>query len=542
MRTIYRGARVYVSKRRYAEAILVDGEKIRAVGSDEAIMEMSKAGDEIVDCRGCSIVPGLVDTHLHMIMLGETMRRPSIFGARSKADLVERCTAFAKRSPELVDRAIIAMGWNQDLFDDGHELPDRHLLDQIANDRPVMLSRVCGHVAAANTRLVEMIEASLAGARYPDDEMPIGEDGIPTGVLRERAVSAAEKIVRDAMRDDARDLLTTAIAHAASMGITGVQSNDAGSSTDDADRIFSLVRGVYSGEERGLIRYRHQVCFKSPDDFRASVESGEYSRRDELYPSTSRLSLGPLKLFKDGSLGGRTAMMRGGYAGSPDERGILVLDDETVDDFFRVAEQARVQVVVHAIGDGAIGSVIDAIERATDGSNGLRHGINHCQITDGDLIDRIVADDILVFAQPIFIDSDMKIVESLCGRELASTSYAFGTLIRRGAHLSYGTDAPVEGCDPFLNIYEAVTRKDRNGAPAEGFFAGERVDVETAIDAYTAASAYAEFAEHRRGRIAPGMDADLTIVDRDIFEIPPDEIKDARAAATIVAGERIFEA
>lgn len=152
-------------------------------------------------------------------------------------------------------------------------------------------------------------------------------------------------------------------------------------------------------------------------------------------------------------------------------------------------------------------------ERAfVDGKNKLRHAVVHCQITGSGLLDRIARDDVLVFGQPIFLDYDMNIVEKLYGKELAFASCAFGALLRKGVHLSYGTDCPVEDCNPFPNLYMAVTRKDRHGRPADGFYPGECVDVETAVDAYTLKSAYAEFQEDVKGRIKPGYYADMVLL------------------------------
>ena len=199
-------------------------------------------------------------------------------------------------------------------------------------------------------------------------------------------------------------------------------------------------------------------------------------------------------------------------------------------------------MITHCIGDEAVRRTVECYERAfVDGKNKLRHAVVHCQITDRALLERIAKDDILVFAQPIFLDYDMNIVEKLCGKELASTSYAFGTLLRMGVHLSYGTDCPVEDCNPFPNIYIAVTRKDRQGRPAGGFYPGECVDVETAIDAYTMESAYAEFQEDVKGRLQPGYYADMVLLDRDIFTVDPMEIKDILPVMTIVGGKVVYQ-
>ena len=164
----------------------------------------------------------------------------------------------------------------------------------------------------------------------------------------------------------------------------------------------------------------------------------------------------------------------------------------------------------------------------------------HCQITNREILERIKEEKILVFAQPVFLDADMKIVEELCGKELASTSYAFGTLLRNGVHLSYGTDCPVEDCNPFVNLYMAVTRKDKEGRPEGGFYPSECVDVETAVDAYTLESAYAEFMEDRKGRIREGYYADMVVLDADIFTVDVMKMKDILPVLTMTGGKTVY--
>ena len=176
-----------------------------------------------------------------------------------------------------------------------------------------------------------------------------------------------------------------------------------------------------------------------------------------------------------------------------------------------------------------------------NGKNPLRHALIHCQITNKAMLENIAKNNVLVMYQPIFLDYDMHIVESRCGKELASTSYAFNTLDKLGGKISYGTDCPVEGCNPFLNIYCAVTRKDLKGNPEGGFYPEECVDIYTAVDAYTEGSAYAEFMENKKGRIKEGFYADMVILDKDIFTIDPIEIKDIKVLLTMVGGKVVYE-
>jgi len=203
-----------------------------------------------------------------------------------------------------------------------------------------------------------------------------------------------------------------------------------------------------------------------------------------------------------------------------------------------------IQVVTHAIGDLALEETMDSYEKAfIDGENKLRHALIHCQITDQAILDRIVEKGMLVMAQPIFMGSDMGVMDQVFPPELNETSLNFGTLLRRGAHLSYGTDSPVEDCNPFLNLHQAVNRRHHeDGRPSEeGYYPKEKVDVETAIDAYTYESAYAEFKEDVKGRIKPGYYADLVVLDTDIFTCDPMMIKDILPVMTVVGGKIVYQ-
>lgn len=172
----------------------------------------------------------------------------------------------------------------------------------------------------------------------------------------------------------------------------------------------------------------------------------------------------------------------------------------------------------------------------------MRHALVHCQITDKPLLERIAKLGILAMYQPIFLDYDMHVVEDRCGKEMASTSYAFKTLKELGGNISYGTDSPVESPNPFPNIYSAVTRKDSKGMPEDGFYPDECVDIYDAVDAYTYGSAYAEFMEDKKGRIKEGYYADMVVLDRDIFTVEPMEIRDIMPVLTMVGGKIVYKA
>lgn len=539
MRRLYHNAKVYVEKGVYEEAVLVEDGVIAKVGKNADLLPLV-SDEEKYDCGGKTLIPGLNDSHMHFMQFAETLNQAQIEDATSIDEMLEICKKFVEENPKRVEKGLHAIGWNQDLFVDGDRMPDRHDLDKISTEIPIVLERVCGHIVSTNSKIIEMLGLDENSPQYQDGEFLKDEDGKPNGLFKGNACNIAKDLIPDFTIEERREIIKDAMVYAAEHGLTSVQSNDVGTTFMDGPAAFSMFRDMFEKGE-STVRYRHQVCFNDFEGFKKYLEEGEFAHKDD-YKEDSWLQLGPLKLFKDGSLGARTALVRDGYVGDRDNHGLEWIKEEEMEKYCQLAKEHNLQVVTHVIGDGAVEMTMDCYERAfIDGENKLRHGLVHCQLTDEALVNRIVEKDILVFAQPIFLDYDMKIVEELCGKDLASTSYAFGTLAKKGAHMSFGTDCPVESCNPFPNIYMAVTRKDLEGNPEGGFYANEAVDVETAIDAYTIESAYAEFMEDKKGRIKPGYYADMVLLDRDIFTVDPMEIKDILPELTVVGGKVVYE-
>lgn len=539
-RTLLYNGKVYVSRGHFEEAVLVEDGVISAVGKSEELLALAGPSAELRDCGGRTVIPGLNDTHMHLMQFAQARKQAQIMGATSIAELIGICRRFAEEHPERVTGGLLAGGWNQDCFTDSSRLPDRHDLDQISTEYPVMLIRACYHISAVNTRLLEMLNVT-EDPRFSERDYGVDENGEPNGLLYENGSNIAQGIMTELTSGSVRQDILDAMDYCVSRGVTSMHSNDAGSSVMERQDVFDLFHEIYNSGE-GKLRYRHQVCFDTPEQFLDSLENGEYARQAELYPEGSWLTLGPLKLFKDGSLGARTALMSDGYVGDPDNHGLEGVSDGQMERFCSIAKDHGIQMVTHGIGDESIRRIVRSYRNGfVNGRNTLRHSVNHCQITDHEILDQIARDDILVQAQPIFLNYDMHIAEDLVGHDLASTSYAWSTLQRSGVHVSYGTDCPVEDCNPFPNIYMAVTRKDLNGYPEGGYFPQECVDVETAIDAYTLESAYLEFQENEKGRIKPGYVADMVVLDRDIFTVEPDEIKDILPVMTMVGGQIVFE-
>nr|WP_300096013.1 amidohydrolase [Sedimentibacter sp.] len=531
MKTILKNGKFYIEKNNFQEAVLIEDDIIRQVGTNEEILKNS--ADKIIDLDGKTVIPGFNDSHMHISLVGDAMTSCNLTATSSINDVIEAGRNFIMSNPGI--KAVKGRGWNQDNFQEGEKRSlNRFDLDKISTDIPVVFERVCGHIVSGNSKALEVIGIDET-TRVDGGVIELGPDGKPNGVFNENAIRLIREAIPKKENTDRENEFLKAASYALSMGLTSVQSCDIMES--DFQNMFDLIHSIYENGKTRL-RYSHQYNFQKIEDFERYLET-EFKKGvyDEKY-----LSRGALKLFKDGSLGGRTALMLEPYHDNPDTKGVAALSDEQLQSLCNLAAENNIRVVTHAIGDGAVESVINAYENTMKGGkNHLRHGIVHCQITSMKQLERIANLNIPVMYQPIFLDYDLKIVESRVGKELASTSYAFNTLKKLGAPISFGTDSPVEDLNPFNNIYCAVTRQGMDLKPEGGFNPGEKMTVEDCVDAYTQGSAFNEFKEDSKGRIKEGFLADLVVLDRDIFTVEHNEIKNIRAEKTMIGGQFVFE-
>ncbi len=537
MRTLLCNGKIYVERGHFAEALCIENGVITAVGTNQEIRALAVPGASEIDCGGHTVIPGLNDSHMHLLMIGIGLAQVDIAGVKSIDEMIGRVRRFIAERPQACGRGVHSIGWNQDLFTDGEKrMPNRHDLDKISTEIPIVLERICGHATSANTKAIEMLGLGCDSPQFEGGTFEREADGYPNGIFTENACRQIASVIPNYTPEEYERMFLDAMDYAVAHGITSVQSNDIGSNAADRHVVHDMINRIF-GEDRSKLRYHPQVCFLNVSDFKDYLNGslGTLCSHPWLAPAS-------LKLFKDGSLGARTAAMRHEYLDDPGNYGVEVMTAEQADEFCALADAANMQVVTHVIGDKAVEDTVSSYEKVSrGGKNPLRHGLIHCQITDRPLLERIVKDNIPVFYQPIFLDYDMHVVVSRCGGELSSTSYAFRSVEELGGHVSYGTDSPVEDCNPFPNIYSAVTRKDKNGWPEGGFFPDERVDVYSAIDAYTAGSAWAEFRENDKGRLKPGFVADLTVLDTDIFTCDPMKIRDILPLMTMTGGKVVYK-
>lgn len=527
MRRLYTHGKIYRGQSRFASEMLVEDGRIVAVGES-----LPKEGAEVVDLEGHTVLPGLNDSHLHLQMFGASLETVNLTGAKSIEDVIAITKDFiAKRNlgPGAVVRG---QGWNQDNFTSGEvRLLEAKDLDRISTEIPILLDRVCVHITTLNTKAMGLIE-NLEEREVPGGEIRRDDEGRPSGIFTENACALARSILPEAKKEDIRRQIDAAIDYCLSVGITSVQSCDV--MGPDYPLITEVLDEIYAENPR--LRYDPQFNFQNLEGVKDYVKN--YYRRevydDEMY------TRGSWKLFKDGSLGARTALMRKPYADDSSTTGVSALSQETLEEMVRYAEGEGLRITTHAIGDGAVQSLIDAYALAEEG-NPLRHGIVHNQITTREQIEEEARRKITIHYQPIFLDYDLRIVTDRVGLELAKTSYAFKSLIDLDADLvSFGTDAPVENPNPFPCIQCAITRQTLSGYPEGGFAPEERVSVEEAIDAYTYGSAYAQGKETIKGRLDEGYLADFILLDRDIFTIAPEEVKEVKVLQSVVGGEIVY--
>ena len=536
MNTILVNGKVLLENGTFAEAIAIENGLISAIGSNVEISALKDDATDIIDARGNLVLPGLNDSHLHFHNLGSFLASLNLYGVSSIKEIIAKSKDFIASRTFEPNQAVVGRGWNQDYFSDEKRLLNRHDLDQISTEYPLIFKRACGHVTVCNTRALELAGITSATPQVEGGVFEIGDDGEPNGVFNENAMRLVDGLLPEASLESVKEKILVAAQHAISNGLTSVQTNDLNYGTAEYPYMIQAYQELAAANQLP-IRVYLQCTFSEPTGFQSFIDQGYYTGYGD-----DRFKIGPLKMFVDGSLGARTALMRKPYHDDASTCGVECLTQDQLNTMVKLADDNKFQVMVHAIGDEAICRVLTSYENVynPDTNNPLRHGINHCQITDIPMLERFRDSNVIAFVQPIFLHYDLHIVADRVGDELASTSYAFNTMEELGIHTAYGTDAPVEDLKPFECIYCAVTRKDLTGNPSNGYYPNECVSIEKAIERYTIGSAYASSEEDIKGTLEVGKLADLVVVDKDLFTIDDDEIKNTHVVLTMVGGEVVY--
>lgn len=508
--------------RPWAEALAVSGERILAVGTTAEIQAL--AGDApAVDGRGRLTTPGFNDAHVHFLQGGFDLASVQLRDAATPEEFARRITEFAASVPE--GRWITGGNWDHELW--GGELPRKAWIDAGTPNHPVMVSRLDGHMVLANSAAMKAAGITRATKDVEGGTIVRDAGGEPTGVFKDNAIGLLGGVVPDPSPDELDTALRAAMAYAAAQGVTSVQH--VGTWTD-----LEAFRRAH--EARALsTRIYAAVPLASWERLRDTVAAKTYGpdgRGDEW------LHIGALKGFVDGSLGSHTAAFEEPFADAPNDRGLFVNTPEDLYAWTSGADKAGLHVVVHAIGDRANRTLLDIYARVAEenGSRDRRFRIEHAQHLSPSDIPRFAALGVIPSMQPYHAIDDGRWAGKVIGPERIKTTYAFRSLLDAGARLAFGSDWPVAPATPLEGIYAAVTRRTLDGANPDGWVPEQKIRLEEALAAYTTGAAYAEFAEADKGQLAPGRVADFVVIDRDLFSIPPGEIRDARVAMTVVGG------
>jgi predicted amidohydrolase YtcJ len=513
--------------RPWAEAVAVRGERIYAVGTTAEMRLLAGPGTKLVDLGGALVLPGFIDSHTHFLTGGFALKSIQLHEARSREEFIARVAAKARELGP--GRWILDGNWDEERFSPP-ELPRREWIDAVTPDNPVCVSRIDLHTSLANT-----VALRLAGINRLTPSPPGGEivkdpaTGEPTGLLKDTASEMVLARVPEPAFAEKLEAAEASLRHAAERGVTSV--NDMADASS-----FEVFQEL---ERRGKLTTRINV-------YVPVTEVETLARLKVKSPfGGARLKLAGLKGFVDGSLGSATAYFFEPYADAPDKSGLLhahMFPEGVMEERIREADRAGLQVAIHAIGDRANSLLLDFFERtaAANGPRDRRWRVEHAQhLRPADLA-RFGRLGLVASVQPYHLIDDGRWAERKIGPERVRTTYAFESLRRAGATLAFGSDWTVAPLEPVLGIYAAVTRRTLDGENPGGWVPEEKVSVEDAVRAYTVNGAWAQFAENEKGTIAAGKLADLVVLDRDIFAIPPEAIGEARVRLTVFDGCIVF--
>jgi len=522
---VIRNARIWtgVPESPWASALAIRGDRVVAVGEAAAVDPLIGDRTEIIDSPAGLVLPGFIDSHVHLLSSGFELSSIQLRGAQTPEEFARRIGEFAGN----IGPGEWIEGGSWDHQNWGGELPRRDWIDALTPDRPVFVSRLDGHMALANSKAL-----ALAGIDRDTPDVEGGEivrdaSGEPTGILKDNAMERVQQVLPEPSVAQQDQALEKAMDYLLAQGVTTVHTMGYDWSEQE---VFRRAHG------QGRLRTRIYSVVPIADWQRLAAEVEASGRGDDW------LRIGGLKGFMDGSLGSHTAAFFEPFSDAPDDRGLFVTPPERMREWAIAADAAGLQLLIHAIGDRANAELLDifAATAERNGARDRRFRIEHAQHLRPQEIGRIAGLGVIPSMQPYHAADDGRWADSVIGAERSRYTYAFRSLIDAGAVLAFGSDWSVAPASPLLGIHAAVTRQTLDGAHPEGWVPEEKISVEEALVAYTRNGAYASFEEASKGRLAPGLLADLVILDRDITVIAANEIRQAQVLRTIVGGRTLY--
>jgi len=469
-----------------------------------------------IDADGKTIVPGLIDGHCHFYNLGIFMQKVDLVGTKSYQEVLDRVTRFQK---DKKSDFIIGRGWDQNDWD-SKDYPTRKELDRLFPRTPVALTRIDGHAMLANKAALDL--AGIDSDTKIEGGEIVLENGKVTGVLVDNAMNLVEAIIPAPDRETKIKSLLDAQQRCFSIGLTSV--SDAGLDREIIELIDSLQKA------QSLKMRIYAMISATKENLDHYLSAGTYR--------TDRLNVSSFKVYADGALGSRGAVLKESYSDRENHFGAMVTPLDTLSEIARRLSRSDFQMNTHAIGDSANAFVLKTYAQSLKSQTNRRWRIEHAQVVSPD--DFLYFTEILPSIQPTHATSDMYWAEDRLGSERIKGAYAFKELLDINGRVVLGTDFPVEKVDPMLTFYAAVARQDLSGFPEGGFQMQNGLSREETLKGMTIWAAYGNFEEEEKGSIEPGKFADFVILDKNIMEVDIDEVPEIKVLGTYVNGEKVY--
>jgi predicted amidohydrolase YtcJ len=520
----------------HAEAIAVKGDRIIFVGSNAEAKEYQIDGVRIVDLGGKTVVPGLTDSHCHIFGIGEREMTLNLEGTNTLEDFLAKVKERVTKTEP--GKWITGRGWIE-TFWKPPQFPTREDLDKIAPDNPIFLTRADGHAAIANSAALRIAKIDKETPNpFGGEIMHDKKTGEATGMLLDHAQQLVQKNIPQPTEGERREAFVVGVKREISLGWCEIQN--AGGNLDD---LPPMRQAFEAGQCK--IRVYNAVYGPGPAG-EALLKEGRI-----LNQFGHRFTQRTIKVVFDGALGSRGAALLEPYADAPETSGYLTQKAAELQPMLEAALRKGIQVETHAIGDRANRLILDLYEKAMKAvpvgdrriiGNDVRWRVEHAQILTAQDIPRFAKLGVIASMQPSHAISDLFFAPSRLGKERLAGAYAWQSLLKSGATICGGSDAPVERGEPMIEFYAAVSRKSIKGESLEGWHPEQAVSREQALKMFTMAPAYAAFEEKDKGSIEPGKLADLTVLSANIMKIPEPEILKTTCAMTVIGGEVVYEA
>ena len=500
-----------------AESAAIKDGKFVATGSDQEILGKYRAAS-VIDMEGRFVYPGLIDPHCHFYGYGISLMNADLVGARSFEEIKE---IIQKHDREFPSEWILGRGWDQNLWP-VQEFPHKGRLDRIFPDKPVLLTRIDGHAAIANSEALRRAgidtETTVDGGEF------IKENGELTGVLIDNAINLVRQHVPAPEYQDKVAALMNAQKNCFAVGLTSV--GDAGLDRD-------MIMLMDSLQKSGDLKIRvYAMLNPSRENFENFLQKGIHK--------TEHMNVRSVKLFADGALGSRGARMIEEYSDDPGNYGLLIETPEYLSRISRKAWEHGYQVNTHCIGDSAVRLMLDIYGNILGGTNERRWRIEHAQVVHPDDFDLFGKYSVIPSVQTTHATSDMKWAIHRIGSERMKGAYAYKDLLEQIGWLPNGSDFPVEHINPLYGFYAGVARKDLEGYPEGGFQMENSLTREQALRGMTIWAAKAAFEEDEKGSIEPGKFADFIVTDEDLMEMDMERVPHLKIRSTFSSGKEVY--